>query len=334
MNNTFLYIITVLIWGSTWIAIKYQLGDVAPEASIVYRFSLAALILFAYCKFKGLRLHFSLRHHLQFFLFGVTLFSFNYYLLYSAQQHINSALTCIAFSMIMFFNVFNARIWYGTKITKQVYLGGTLGLLGIITLFWPQINDTELGRETLIGLGLCLTGTLFASTGNMLSMRNQKLKLPLMSANAWGMAYGAIFMALVAIVQGKSFTFDSSFSYVSSLLYLAIFGSVIAFGSYLTLLNRIGAHQASYASIMFPAVAVTISTFVEGFAWTAYTLTGLLFIVAGNLVVLTRTKKPTTIEVASEVDVDVDVSNAAVEVSQEIKAFENNSSTKLLKADS
>jgi drug/metabolite transporter (DMT)-like permease len=141
-------------------------------------------------------------------------------------------------------------------------------------------------------------------------------------------------MALVAIVQGKSFTFDSSFSYVSSLLYLAIFGSVIAFGSYLTLLNRIGAHQASYASIMFPAVAVTISTFVEGFAWTAYTLAGLLFIVAGNLVVLTRAKKPATIEVTSQANVDVAVSTAAVEESQEIKAFENNSSTKLLKADS
>ena len=292
MNNTFLYIITVLIWGSTWIAIKYQLGDVAPEASIVYRFGLAAILLFAYCWFKGLTLRFSLRHHLQFFLFGATLFSVNYYLLYSAQQHINSALTCIAFSMIMFFNVFNARIWYDTKITQQVYVGGILGLLGIITLFWPQISDTALGAETLLGLGLCLGGTLIASVGNMLSMKNQKLKLPLMSANAWGMAYGAIFMAVIAVIQGKNFSFDHSFAYISSLLYLAIFGSVIAFGSYLTLLNRIGAHRASYASIMFPAVAVIISTFVEGFAWSIYTVVGLCFILVGNLVVLARVKKP------------------------------------------
>lgn len=291
MNNTFLYIITVVIWGSTWIAINYQLGDVAAEASIVYRFGLAALILFAYCKYQRLPLKFSLQNHIQFALFGITLFGFNYYLLYSAQQHINSALTCIAFSSIMFFNVFNARIWYGTKITKQVYLGGAFGLIGIVTLFWPQINDTKLGAETLLGLGLCVTGTLFASTGNMLSMRNQKLHLPLMSANAWGMLYGSIFMALVAIVQGKSFNFDYSFSYVSSLLYLSIFGSVIAFGCYLTLLNRIGTHKTSYASIMFPAVAVIISTIVEDFSWTLFTVTGLTFIVIGNLVVLARPKK-------------------------------------------
>lgn len=291
MNNTFLYIITVLIWGSTWIAINYQLGDVTAEASITYRFALAALVLFAYCKYKKLPLKFALKQHIQFAMFGITLFGVNYYLLYSAQQHINSALTCIAFSSIMFFNVFNARIWYGTKITKQVYLGGLLGLIGITTLFWPQINDTQLGAETLLGLSFCVAGTLFASTGNMLSMKNQKMNIPLMSANTWGMCYGAIFMALVVIVQGKTFNFDYSFAYITSLLYLSIFGSVIAFGSYLTLLNRIGTHKASYASIMFPAVAVVISTLVEDFSWTQYTVTGLGFILVGNLVVLIKPKK-------------------------------------------
>ena len=291
MNNTFLYIITVLIWGSTWIAINYQLGDVASEVSLFYRFGLAALVLFAYCQYKKVSVTFSARYHLQFFLFGMTLFGCNYLFLYSAQQHINSALTCIAFSMIMFFNVFNARIWYGTRITKQVYVGGFLGLTGIITLFWPQINDTQLGAETLMGLGLCITGTLFASTGNMLSMKNQKMQLPLMPANAWGMAYGATFMALMALFQGKEFSFEYSVPYVTSLLYLSIFGSVIAFGSYLTLLNRIGAHKASYASIMFPAVAVVISTFVEDFSWTLFTVAGLSFILAGNLVVLMKPKK-------------------------------------------
>lgn len=286
MSNSFLYIVTVLIWGSTWIAINYQLGDVAPEVSLVYRFGLAALVLFIYCKFQGLRLRYTISHHGQFFLFGITLFGCNYLLLYSAQQHINSALTCIAFSMIMFFNVFNAKIWYKTQISPQVYIGGVLGLIGIVTLFWPQVNNIELGQATLLGLGLCLAGTLFASTGNMLSMRNQKLSLPLMPANAWGMAYGAAFMALLALIQDKPFNFDYSFSYVSSLLYLSIFGSVIAFGSYLTLLNNIGAHKASYASIMFPAVAVVISTFVEGFEWTLYAVIGLAFILLGNITVL------------------------------------------------
>jgi drug/metabolite transporter (DMT)-like permease len=291
MSNTFLYVITVLIWGSTWIAINYQLGDVSPEASIIYRFGLAALILFVYCWFKKLPLVFNMKQHLQFFLFGLTLFGFNYYFLYSAQQHINSALTSIAFSMIMFFNVVNARIWFKTKITQQTYLGAILGLAGIIVLFWPQINDTELGSETLLGLSLCFIGTLLASTGNMVSMKNKLMNLPMMQANAWGMFYGTVFMTILLLAQGKSFTFSYTLPYIISLLYLSIFGSIIAFASYLTLLNNIGAHKASYTSVMFPAVAVVISTLVEGFSWNIYTVIGLLIIVAGNIVVLTKPRK-------------------------------------------
>ena len=291
MSNTFLYMITVLIWGSTWIAINYQLGDVPPEASIIYRFGLAALILFAYCRFKNLSLTFNIKQHVQFILFGLTLFGCNYYFIYSAQQYINSALTSIAFSMIMFFNVINARIWFKTKITQQTYIGAILGLIGIIVLFWPQINDTELGKETLLGLSLCLIGTLLASTGNMVSMKNKLMNLPMVQANTWGMFYGTLIMTAVLIAQGKSFSFSYTLPYISSLLYLSIFGSIIAFASYLTLLNNMGAHKASYTSVMFPAVAVVISTLVEGFSWNSYTVIGLLIIVAGNIAVLTKPRK-------------------------------------------
>jgi len=300
MNNTFLYVITVLIWGTTWIAINYQLGDVPPEASIVYRFGLAALILFAYCRFKNLSLAFNKKQHLQFMFFGLTLFGCNYFFLYSAQQHINSALTSIAFSMIMFFNVVNARIWFKTRITQQTYLGAILGLTGIIVLFWPQINDTELGAETLLGLSLCFVGTLFASTGNMVSMKNKLMNLPMMQANAWGMFYGSVFMTILLLAQGKSFTFSYTLPYISSLIYLSIFGSIIAFASYLTLLNNIGAHKASYASVMFPAVAVVISSIVEGFSWNVYTVIGLLIILAGNIVVLTKPRNNKQLNISTE----------------------------------
>ncbi|XQW85451.1 DMT family transporter [Thalassotalea piscium] len=293
MNNLFLYIMTVLIWGSTWIAINYQLGDVSLEASLCYRFGLAALVLLAYARWKKISLKFNRKAHMQFALFGLTLFGCNYLFLYSAQQHINSALTCIGFSLIMFFNIINASIWYKTKINARIYLGGAIGLIGIITLFWPEINDTTLGGETLLGFSLCIVGTLFASTGNMLSIRNQKLNYSLVASNTWGMAYGALFMAILLLVQGKAFTFSFTTSYISSLIYLSVFGSVIAFGCYLTLLNNIGAHKASYSSIMFPAIAVIISTFVEDFNWSSYTVIGLLCILVGNLVVLSPANKRT-----------------------------------------
>jgi len=291
MSNSLLYVITVLIWGSTWIAINYQLGSVAEEASLTYRFGLAAAVLFLYCKLKKHSLSFNAKQHLQLLLFGISLFGCNYYLLYNGQLYINSALTCIAFSMIMFVNIINARIWYKTKINQQVYAGGAIGITGITVLFWPQINTVGLEEQTILGVSFCLIGVMFASAGNMLSIKNQKLKLPLLPANAWGMFYGASFMAIMTLLQGESFTFSLTIEYISSLIYLSIFGSVIAFGCYLTLLNNIGAHKASYATIMFPAVAVLISTFVEDFNWSIYTIIGLLAIGIGNVVVLTPTSQ-------------------------------------------
>lgn len=291
MSNGFLYLVTVVIWGSTWIAINYQLGDVAPEASVSYRFALAAFILFLFAKAKQLPLAFSLKQHGLFAAFGICLFGMNYLLLYTAQQHINSALTCIAFSTLMLMNIVNAKIFYKTEITKQVYLGGVLGLFGIVTLFWPQLTDLELGAATFLGLGLCLLGTFSASIGNMLSIKNQKNNVPIVQANAWGMLYGAIFTGLAVVLQGKQFSFSFEVAYLSSLLYLSLFGSVIAFGCYLSLMTRIGAHKTSYANIIFPAIAVLISTVVEGFVWSEFTLIGLSFVLLGNLVVLTKPKK-------------------------------------------
>lgn len=296
MNNHLLYVITVIIWGSTWIAINYQLGDVAPEASIVYRFGLAAVIMFAYCHYKKMPLYFPAKHHVQLFAFGLCLFACNYYLLYNAQAHINSALTSIAFSTLMIVNIANARLWFKTRITRQVYYGGFLGLAGIVILFWPQINTVELGKTTLIGLGFCMVGVLFASTGNMISIKNQQKNMAVLPATAWGMLYGSLFMLVIALIQGKDFSFSYTLPYISSLLYLSLFGSVIAFGCYLTLLNNIGAHKASYATIMFPAVAVVISTFFEGFIWDSYTFTGLGLMLLGNLLVLAKPRKRKVIE--------------------------------------
>lgn len=290
MSNSVLYLITVLIWGSTWIAINYQLGDVVPEASVTYRFALAALTLFIFAKIKKLPMRFSIKQHGLFAAFGICLFGMNYLFLYTAQQHINSALTCIAFSTLMLMNIVNARIFYKTKITKQVYLGGFFGLFGIVTLFWPQLTDVELSAATFLGLGLCLIGTFSASVGNMLSIKNQKNNVPIVQANAWGMLYGSIFTALAVLIQGKTFSFSVEPAYLISLLYLSLFGSVIAFGCYLSLMTRIGSHKTSYANIIFPAIAVIISTVVEDFHWSEYTVIGLSFVLIGNLVVLAKPK--------------------------------------------
>lgn len=288
MHNYILYLLTVLIWGSTWIAINYQLGEVAPQVSIFYRFSLAALIMFAYCRFKKYNLTFKPSQHVYLLLFGLFLFSGNYYFLYQAQTYINSALASIVFSTLLLFNIVNTRIWFNTIIDKNVYIGGGIGLLGIVILFWPSINDTQLSQSTVVGISLGLIGVIFASFGNMMSIKNVQQKIPLLPATAWGMLYGTVGMLVVIIIEGKSFTFVFNPYYIGSLLYLSLFGSVLAFACYLTLLTRIGAHKASYANIMFPAVAVVISTLVEGFSWNLYVVIGLILMLVGNIMVLIK----------------------------------------------
>ena len=288
MNNTFLYVVSVAIWGSTWLAIEFQLGVVAPEVSIVYRYALASFILFIYCKYKGLSLLFKAQHHLWFALLGLLLFSLNYILAYHAQEHITSALAAIAFSMMLWMNIVLSRLFFGTRATPRVLLGAALGIVGITVIFAPQIEVVSLGDGVFYGCVMAVAGALTASCGNMASQAAQKRALPVLQTNAWGMLYGALITASVAAAGGHPFTFDATFTYIASLVYLAIFGSVIAFGAYLTLVGRIGAHRAGYAAVMWPVVALGLSMAFEGLRLDAPIIIGTSFVLLGNLLVLKR----------------------------------------------
>lgn len=286
MSNISLYVITVLAWGSTWLAINFQLGEIAPEISLVYRYLIAAGLLFSWCLLRGKPLGFRLHAHLRFAQMGVLLFGLNYIATYSAQQYISSALNATAFSTMVWMNIINARIFLGTRIEPRVYLGAALGMTGIVALFWPEVSQISLSDSTIYGSALCLSGALLASLGNIVSQKAQQQQLPILQTNAWGMFYGAMFTALVALGQGERFAFDTSLAYTSSLLYLAIFGSVIAFGCYLTLLGRIGAHRAGYAVVMFPVVALVLSIIFEGLRISPHILAGVALVLGGNAVIL------------------------------------------------
>jgi drug/metabolite transporter (DMT)-like permease len=288
MDNRMLYIITVLIWGSTWIAIEFQLGTVAPEVSVFYRYALAALLLFGWCRLRGLTLRFDRVAHARFALLGLLLFCLNYILTYYAQQYITSALSAIAFSTMLWMNIANARIFFGVRAGLRVVTGSVLGIVGILLLFLPQVQNLSLTDATLFGAGLCMLGAYVASLGNMVSQNAQQKGLPIVQSNAWGMLYGAVLTGAIALAQGKEFDFDASAGYVLSLAYLAVFGSIVAFGSYLTLLGRIGAHRAGYAVVMFPVVALVISVAVEGLRITPNIVIGVLLVMAGNVVILQR----------------------------------------------
>lgn len=300
MQNLLLYTIAVLSWGSTWYAIKFQLGTVAPEVSIVYRFALASILLFGWCWIRRLNLNFSLKSHLFLIFQGIFLFSLNYILCYLATNYLASGLNAVVFSSVMIFNILNSAIIYRTPFNAKVTLGAILGILGICTIFWPQLVILDLSSRTIIGLTLTLGGALIASWGNMFSARNQKNKLPVLQTNAYSMGYGALSMLFVVVFQGTPLTFDLSVPYVGTLIYLSVVGSIIAFGCYLTLLGRIGASKASYTIVLSPVMALAISTVFEDFDWTYNALLGVGLILFGNILVLGKKKEAELTTISEE----------------------------------
>jgi len=281
-----LYLTSVLIWGSTWLAITFQFGTVPPAVSVVYRFALAGLILLAWARMKGLRLRFSRSEHLWMALQGFLLFGINYMCVYLAETEITSGLVAVAFSLLVILNIVGTRVFFGTPLKPSTMIGAALGIGGIVLVFLPEISRGLGKGNPTLGIAFALSGAVTASLGNIVASRNHGHGLPVVQMNAFGMLYGALSVALYALATRQPFLFDWSPRYLLSLLYLAVFGSILAFGAFLVLLGRIGADRAGYVTVAIPIVALLLSAFFEGLRWHASLVLGILLCLAGNVAVL------------------------------------------------
>lgn len=291
MKNLLLFITPVLIWGSTWYVIKFQVGDVDPMLSVAYRFGIAGVLMLIICKAWGVKLRFSKSEHLFILLQGVLIFGFNYWLIYQSELYLTSGLVGLIFSLLVFLNIINGRIFLKTPFELKVILGGFLGLIGTGFVFWEDLMQFAFSDGKVLGLALAVGGTYIASLGNITSARNQKAGIPVIPSNAYGMVYGAIAMFVLALLMGKEVSYNPSLSYTLSLLYLAILGSIVAFGAYMTLIGNIGASKAAYVSLIAPVIALTISTFLENYQWSLISMSGAILILVGNIVALRSSKK-------------------------------------------
>jgi drug/metabolite transporter (DMT)-like permease len=281
--NIFLYLLTVAIWGTTWIAIKFQLGVVAAPVSIAYRFWIAAAVLFLF-QLLTRRPLWPPRQAWPYLLAqGFALFCCNFLCFYYASQSVSSGLVAVVFSTAPIWNAINGRLFMGRPIRKQVLAGALLGLAGIGLLFMPQMQGHWQDGGMLGGLLLALMGTLCFSAGNLLSSRMQALGLTPWLTNTWAMLIGSTILGVGALVLGMPFNFEPGTRYAAALLYLAIPGSVIGFTAYLLLVGRIGPDRAAYSTVLFPVVALTVSTIYEGYHWTALACAGLLLVLGGNV---------------------------------------------------
>ncbi|WP_082735565.1 DMT family transporter [Polycladidibacter stylochi] len=280
-----LYAATVLAWGFSWYFIKLQ-AAVPSELAIFWRFLLAALIMGGWAYWGGHRLVFSIKEHASFAIIGALLFSINFMFFYNGSSYLPSGLVSVIFSLASVINLALGFLLFRQRQDKKVLIGGLLGFAGIALMFYPQIMQTGLLGTQSYGLLLCFAGTLCFCFGNMVSSKMQSKQLSVVSSSFYGMLYGSFYLACYCLWRGTGFNIPMDFSFLASLIYLVVVASVVAFGSYLTLLGRIGSARAGYATVMFPVIALSVSTLLEGYTWTLPAFVGLSLVLFGNQLVL------------------------------------------------
>ena len=292
MNNFILFGITLFCWSPTWYVIKFQLGYVDPLVSVFYRFFAASIIIFIYLIIKNKNLRFSINFHVWFLFFGTCLYSSNYVFFYLSNTYLISAFPAIVFSTVVIMNIIGEAFYFKKKPSLKTLIGLTIGMIGIIIIFNDEIFNFNLDNGTHVGLFLALLGTFCASTGNMVHQRNLNNSFPLIETIAYAMLYGSLITLLITQIKGTELLFEYSFSYIASLTYLSIVGSIFAFIFYLKLLENVGAGRAGYVGVVMPVLALLISTIFEDLEWQADLIIGLPILIIGAVLVINQKIKP------------------------------------------
>ena len=297
-----LYALVVVGWSTSWLPLKWQVGEIAPEVSLVWRFVIAGSLLMIITRLSGRRLALPFWGHGVALAIGLFLFSTNYFFFYTGALVLPSGLLAVVFASASLINLFYSAVVFRTPITPLGLVASALGFAGILLLYWPEIagqgsgpsgKDPAIAVSALGALGAYVLGTISFCSGNMVSTAAQRRDLPVMGSTAWAMLYGAGLMLVLGLIRGQKLTIEVSWQYIGGGLWLAVFGSVLAFTAYLTLLGRIGASRAAYATVLFPPIALGISTLVEGYQWTWSGLVGLPLVLAG-IVLINQTRTPRT----------------------------------------
>jgi drug/metabolite transporter (DMT)-like permease len=270
MPSSALFIIASLIWGSTFWAITLQLGDIPPAVSVVYRFLLASSTLFALCLARGDKLWLPWRVQRWTLLQGFFTFGLSYVCTYNAEQFVVSALVAVLFALMVFWTPICARIAFGTPIARRTWGAGAAAMLGVLLLFRQSIGGAlhDIGQSHgnghfILGAVLGVCASIASSAGSIVVGKVREQSTNLMLTTGWSMFWGTCMVALWCVLSGQRFVLPHTLPYVLGLLHLAIFGSVVAFVCYFTLINRIGSSKAVYVGVINPVISVLLSIRLE-----------------------------------------------------------------------
>ena len=281
-----LFAICVLVWGTTWHAITWQLGDFPPELGVAIRFALAGAAVLLFCLWRGVPLAFAGRDHALLALQGTFLYGVSYVCVYQAERFVPSGLVAVGYSASPLLTGVGATLLFGAALGTRFLIGGALGIAGVALIFWPEITRPGGGERAALGAVLTVASVLLSTIGSLAASRNRHRGLPLLPAMGFGMLYGAVAAALVAVALGHSGTLPAAPSWWLALVYLTFAGSVLTFACFLTLQDRVGAGRAGTIGVMTPLIALVVSLVLEGFRPSLITFAGAALAVAGNVLML------------------------------------------------
>jgi putative membrane protein PagO len=278
-----LYALMCVIWGSTWLAIKVSLVGVPPFLGAGLRFVLSALIVGGVLAARRRSVRLTRDDRICVLSLGVLVFWFNYAAVYWAELRISSGLTAVIFSTMPLTTALLSRFWTRTEtLSGRKLLGITIGMAGTLLLFWP---DERLGPTQMFGM----LAALFASTCSSVSLvvlKRYGAKSDPFVLNFFAMGMGAASLLLMSAVLERSAAVVWSRGNVAALLYLSVFGSVIAFSLYYRLIKVLDATAVSASTLIIPIIALVLGGVFLGEAVTQLALVGMLTILGGVAVAI------------------------------------------------
>lgn len=278
------FAIVTLIWGSTWLVIKYQLGEVPPSWSVTWRFLVAGALLFAFCAMTGRKMRLTARQHGFAMLVGLAQFMLNFNFVYRAEEHVASGLVALTFALLVVPNSLFSWAFFGQRVTSRFMVGSAIGIAGVTMMVWGDLAKP--GGEVALGLGLAVAGVLAASVANVMQASPLGRAMPLEGGLAWSMLYGTLMNAGVAFALSGPPVILWDLGYLAGVVYLAAAASALAFILYFTVVREVGPGKAAYSGVLVPLVALGLSTVFEGFVWSGLAAAGAALALTGLIVAL------------------------------------------------
>lgn len=294
------FVLVTLIWSSTWLVIKDQIGLGTPGWSITLRFAIATVGMFVLCAVRGDGWRLKPGWVPVVGLVGICQFTGNFQFVYRAEQYLTSGIVAVFFGLLLVPNAILSRLVLGQRSSKRFIVGSGIAIAGIMLLFAHEYRTAGVDRGVVAGIVLATLAMLAASIANITQATPAAHRQPFLPMLAWSMALGTLIDAALALGMEGWPVWPDGWRYYAGVGYLAIIGSVATFPLYFGLVRTMGAGQAAYVGVAVPPIAMLISTLFEGYQWSVMAAGGVALAMVGLIIAIRTRPKPRSTEGEAE----------------------------------